>query len=131
MNTQILEHCVAGSLAGTMSFPENVRLLLEEGVEWYSANLVFGMTTHYAADLSHHQIRWTDFETPAIAERFDADAVLAAIRASQAGQIKYREFLRRIAQAGTVYYTVHLQGRRAGYFGRHGEFHIENFPAAT
>jgi hypothetical protein len=27
-----------------------------------------------------------------------------------------------------VYYTVHLKGRKAIYFGRHGDFYIEPFP---
>jgi uncharacterized protein YbcV (DUF1398 family) len=53
---------------------------------------------------------------------------VAAIRASQRGESTYREFLRRISAAGVVYYTVHMQGRKAIYFGRHGDFYIEPFP---
>ena len=33
-----------------------------------------------------------------------------------------------IAAAGVVYYTVHLQGGKAVYFGRHGDSFTEPFP---
>jgi hypothetical protein len=128
MKIEILDNCVAGAFAGTMPFGETVGHMLDEGVEWYSANLLFGASTHYSADGSHHQSRWPGWQVPAIADRFDEAGVVAAIRASQAAEIKYPEFLQRIARAGVVYYTVHMQGRKAIYFGRHGDFHIELFP---
>lgn len=128
MKAEILESCVAGAFAGTMPFGETVGHMYEEGVEWYSANLLFGVSTHYAADGTHHQSKWPGWQVPEIAGRFSEAGVVAAIRASQAGQIKYPEFLQRIAGAGVVYYTVHMHGRKAIYFGRHGDFHIELFP---
>jgi uncharacterized protein YbcV (DUF1398 family) len=38
------------------------------------------------------------------------------------------EFLRRIMGAGCAHYEVYIQGRKAVYFGRDGEFYIEPFP---
>ncbi len=128
MTPAILEQCTAGAFNGSVPFPETIRRILEDGVEWYSANLILGMKTYYAADLSHHQTCWPDWTPPRIAEAFHAEGVSAAIRGSQAGQITYREFLGRIAEAGVVYYTVHLQGRKAIYFGRHGDSFVEPFP---
>lgn len=113
-----------------MKFPEIVAALGADGVEWYSANLLFGATTHYGMDGSHHQTKWAAWTTPAIADSFDAGKVLSAIRSSQKGGIDYPTFLALIAAAGTVYYTVHLKGRKALYFGRHGDFHVEHFPVA-
>lgn len=128
MTPHILEQCTAGAFDGSVPFPETVARITADGVEWYSANLIFGMKTYYGADLTHHQIPWPAWQTPEIADGFSAEAVSAAIRVSQARQITYPEFLVRIAAAGVVYYTVHLQGRKAIYFGRHGDSFTEPFP---
>lgn len=128
MNSALFEKCLTGAFAGTMTFGETIGHLTDEGVEWYSANLLFGVSTHYASDGSHHQAKWPNWTVPPIADAFDADQVVAALRAIQKQEIIYPEFLRRIAAAGTVYYTVHLKGRKAIYFGRHGDFYIEPFP---
>lgn len=128
MTPAILDQCTAGALDGTVPFPETIRKLLTDGVEWYSANLIFGMKTYYGADLGHHQTPWPDWNPPRIAEAFCAESVSKAIRASQAKEITYRQFLQRIADAGVVYYTVHLKGRKAIYFGRHGDSFTEPFP---
>ena len=128
MTPKTLDHCTAGAFDGTVPFPETIRRLTDDGVEWYCANLIFGKKTYYGSDLSHHQAAWPGYDVPCIAEAFCARSVKAAIRASQTKQISYRQFLKRIAAAGVVYYTVHLKGRRAIYFGRHGDSVIEPFP---
>lgn len=129
MTPQILDQCTAGAFDGSVPFPETIRRITEDGVEWYSANLVLGMKTYYGPDLSHHQTPWPDYDVPPVADTFCAESVGSAIRSSQAKAIDYREFLRRIAEAGVVYYTVHLKGRKAVYFGRHGDSFIEPFPS--
>jgi hypothetical protein len=128
MTPQLLEHCTAGAFDGTVPFPETLRRITADGVQWYSANLIFGMKTYYGAGSRHYQTPWPNWAGVSIAEHFDADAVSAAIRASQAGAIDYTTFLRRIADAGVVYYTVHILGRKAVYFGRHGDSFTEPFP---
>jgi len=128
MTPKILDQCTAGAFDGSVPFPETIRQITEDGVEWYSANLIFGMKTYHGPDLSHHQTPWPGYTAPPIADEFCAESVRAAIRASQAGEIDYRKFLARIADAGVVYYTVHLRGRKAIYFGRHGDSFVEPFP---
>lgn len=128
MRPHILDQCTAGAFDGSVPFPETVRRIMEDGVEWYSANLILGMKTYYGPDLSHHPTPWPKWTPPPIADTFSPEGVNAAIRASQAGEIRYPEFLRRIAKAGVVYYTVHLHGRQAIYFGRHGDSWVEPFP---
>jgi uncharacterized protein YbcV (DUF1398 family) len=128
MTSEILDQCTAGAFDGSVPFRETVRRITEDGVEWYSANLIFGMKTYYGTELSHHQTPWPHWTTPTIADKFCPESVSAAIRASQAREIGYPEFLKRIADAGVVYYTVHLQGRKAIYFGRHGDSFTEPFP---
>jgi uncharacterized protein YbcV (DUF1398 family) len=53
-----------------------------------------------------------------------------AVRATQRGEIRYREFCRRIAAAGCVGYFVSLAGRRAVYYGRTIDTYVERFPDA-
>lgn len=128
MTPEILDQCTTGAFDGSVPFPETLRRISEDGVEWYSANLIFGMKTYFGSNLSHYQTPWPGYSRPSIADEFSAEGVSRAIRASQAKEISYREFLQRIASAGVVYYTVHLKGRKAIYFGRHGDSFIEPFP---
>jgi uncharacterized protein YbcV (DUF1398 family) len=128
MTPKILDQCTVGAFDGSVPFPETIRQITEDGVEWYSANLIFGMKTYYGSDLSCYQTPWPDYNMPRISDEFCAESVSKAIRASQAKEINYLEFLKRIAAAGVVYYTVHLTGRKAIYFGRHGDSFIEPFP---
>lgn len=129
MTPTLLDQCTSGAFDGTIPFPETIRRITVDGAEWYSANLIFGLTTYYGPDLSHHQTPWKEWAPPGIADEFCRDSVKRAIRASQAKEINYREFLRQIAAAGIVYYTVHLKGRKAIYFGRHGDSFVEPFPS--
>lgn len=123
----VLEECTKGSDEERLTFPEVVGKLMAAGVERYDADLQRSEKTYYLPDgqsevLPAHRIS----ETPA--KDFDARGVDAAVRAIQAGQIKYIEFCERIMRAGCVSYTVSLAGRRAVYYGRTGEAHIEHFP---
>lgn len=105
-----------------------VRILDAEGVESYRADLVRHETIYYAPDGSTHieKIHHPDAE---ISSEFSASGVVAAIRESQAGSIRYQQFLDQVMRAGVSSYTVYLRGRRCIYFGRNGDFHIEEFPA--
>jgi uncharacterized protein YbcV (DUF1398 family) len=77
-----------------------------------------------------YQVTSADFgKMPA--KDFIASGIEAAVRASQAGQIDYREFCKRVLKAGCVFYVVSLKGRRAVYSGRTGESHVELFPGAN
>jgi uncharacterized protein YbcV (DUF1398 family) len=66
----------------------------------------------------------------AIAQHFSTEGVPTALRIIQAAKCNYPEFLSRVTQAGTTSYAVYLNGQKAIYFGRNGEFHIEEFPRA-
>ena len=63
-----------------------------------------------------------------IADTFSADAIVVALEAIRERRIDYPQFLREIMEAGSVQYAVYLTGHKAIYFGRRGEFHVENFP---
>ena len=99
------------------------------GVERYHADLARGEKTYYMPDGASHTIANAALAmAPAL--DFSAAGVESALRAIQAGKIKYCEFCARIAAAGCVGYMVSLTGRRAVYYGRTGEIFTEYFPGA-
>ena len=126
--TELLQKCCTDAFAGTMTFPETLQNMSTINVRWYSANLLFGMKTHYFDGGATIQVKWPESRPLVKTLPFNADAVVAALRAIQQKKIIYPEFIRQIAEAGVVVYTVHLQGRKAIYLGADGDFYVEPFP---
>lgn len=125
----VAEACTRGSDAGTLTFPQVVGRLMQAGVERYLADLTRGQKTYYLPDGQSCVVEAAPLGRTA-AEAFDPARIEAAIRASQARAITYAEFCEAVAAAGCVGYVVSLAGRRAVYFGRTGETHVEPFPPA-
>ena len=127
---EVARTCTRGSDEGSLTFPQVLGKLREAGVERYLADLVRDDKTYYRPDGQSCVVSGRPVgRVPAV--EFDAAGVEAAIRASQARAIDYGEFCRRVVDAGCVGYVVSLLGRRAVYFGRTGETHVEPFPPAT
>jgi uncharacterized protein YbcV (DUF1398 family) len=127
MDTEVLRDTLEKSLAGVIAFPDVVRTLAAEGVEFYHADLVRLEETFYMPDGTTH-VEKMEYPRKTIAEDFATDKVVGAIRDSQTGVCKYREFLSRVMEAGTASYVTYLKGKKVIYFGRNGDFHIEEFP---
>lgn len=125
----VAEDCTARSDAGRITFPQVVAALGAVGIEGYHADLRRAEKTYYLADGASHVVASAPVATPA-ADGFSAPGVAAAIRAVQAGELDYKGFCARILAAGCVGYHVSLAGRRAVYYGRTGETHVELFPGA-
>ncbi|MGC1781628.1 MAG: DUF1398 family protein [Acidobacteriaceae bacterium] len=128
MDIQVLEDCDRLALEGKLSFPESVQRMASTGVERYRADLVRMEKMHYSADGETHAVSIGLTDVPPIAEELKSAAVKDALTAIQSGKIDYGEFLRRIMAAGVSDYGVWLRGRKAIYFGRSGDFYVENFP---
>ena len=60
---------------------------------------------------------------------FDRDALVAAIRADQAGETSFPEFLASAWRAGCVGYDVDFEARVVRYFGSNGDEYRERYPA--
>ncbi|HEY1501198.1 MAG TPA: DUF1398 family protein [Acidobacteriaceae bacterium] len=60
---------------------------------------------------------------------FDRDALIAALRADQAGVSTFPQFLEASWRAGVVRYDVDLAARTVNYFGWNGEQYAEAYPA--
>ncbi len=127
MNSAVIHEISEKSLAGKITFPEVVRQLLESGIESYRVDLVQNQKTFYSQDGEAYTKNF-DFKGPAIAPEFSTAKTVAAIRASQTGQINYTEFLNQVMQAGVSSYTACLTGRKVVYMGRKGDSHVEHFP---
>src|SRR5271170_6264443 len=105
--------------------------LMEAGVESYFCDFHRATKTYYLPD-------GEIFEVPAEklavqpGQEFRRSGVEAAIHEAQANKpdYTYRGFCEKVLAAGCVGYIVSLAGRRAVYFGRTAETHVELFPSA-
>jgi len=123
-----ITECTRGSAEERITFPEVVAKLTAAGVERYRADLLRGERVYFLPDgESVVQDAHAAKTTPAMA--FSASGVANAVRAIQRREIGYNDFCRRIMEAGCVDYLVSIPGRRAVYFGRTGECHVEHWPA--
>lgn len=125
----LVHECSRISDEGSKSFGELVKSLMEAGVERYEADLVRSEKTYYMPDGSSEVVPNATIAVAA-AWDFTAPKVEAAVRAAQAGQIKYKKFCERVISAGCVGYHVSIAGKRVIYYGRTGDSHIEWFPGA-
>jgi uncharacterized protein YbcV (DUF1398 family) len=126
---QVIDACVAASHAGTRSFGEVVAALVTQGVESYRVDYRQRRSTYFMPSAESYDV---ELHAPGIAigDRFDEEEIIAAIRGSQQGRVKYPEFLERSMRAGCVGYIVWIAGRHVTYFGRRGEMHVEQFPSS-
>jgi uncharacterized protein YbcV (DUF1398 family) len=123
----VIAECTRASDEERITFPQVVGRLMEAGVERYHADLVRNEKIYYMPD-GESELTPCHALGVAPAQEFAAPGVDAAVRSIQRGEIQYREFCARIAEAGCVGYVVSMSGRRAVYYGRSGEMHVEIFP---
>ncbi|MFF7966846.1 DUF1398 family protein [Streptomyces sp. NPDC007903] len=62
---------------------------------------------------------------------FDRAALIAALRADQAGETTFPEFVRGCWQSGVVRYDVDLAARTCTYYGAGEESYVETYPEVT
>ena len=130
MDTKIVAEVARATLAGTITFPEVVRRLIETGVEYYHVDYVALRKTFYSAagEVVMTSILYEGL--PPVAADFDANQLRAAILDSQRHGLTYRDFTRRAMEAGVQGYIAFLRGQRVTYWGRAGDQHTEWFPGA-
>jgi uncharacterized protein YbcV (DUF1398 family) len=127
MNTDSIAACMAMSFADT-PFPQVIGRLVGAGVQSYTADLVTLRNTYYGAGGEAFDEALPLKDSPAIEPTFDSAKVAATVKSIQRGEIGYAEFLRRIMTSGCSHYEVFIDGRKAMYFGRDGDFYTEPFP---
>jgi uncharacterized protein YbcV (DUF1398 family) len=112
-----------------MTFPQIVGTLMQEGFESYSIDFRRSKAIYYRPDGDSVELPTHRLNVP-IAESFDTAPIQAAIREAQqlVQGYTYEGFCRKVMDAGCVGYTVSFSGRRAVYYGRTAEVHVEQFP---
>lgn len=125
----VAKACLKAAEENSMAFPEIVGTLMQEGFESYAIDFRRATATYYLPDGDSLELPAHRLDVP-IAPAFDASAVQAAIREAQqlVAGYTYKGFCRKVAAAGCAGYVVSFSGRRALYFGRTAETHVERFP---
>lgn len=128
--TAIAEACLHGAESGTMDFPQIVKTLMDAGFESYCVDFRRGTAVYYMSDGDSVELAAASVRGP-VAKIFNADAIQAAIREAQtnAPGYTYLGFCAKVRAAGCASYTVSFLGRRAVYYSRSAESHVEMFPA--
>jgi uncharacterized protein YbcV (DUF1398 family) len=126
---RIAERCRDGAEGGTMTFPEIVGALMQNGFEGYAIDLRRNLAIYYTVDGESCELPTHRVATP-VSPTFDAGLVREAIREAQqmVPGYTYKGFCEKVAAAGCAGYMVSFSGRRALYFGRTAETHVEHFP---
>ena len=123
IDLNLLKEC----LNKKVSFPERIHNLSKINIERYYVDLMKLEITYYSQDGDSYIERILIENIPALAKDFDKVKVTDAIHSSQKSEMDYQTFLKTIIAAGTVSYTVYLDGKQVIYVGRKGESHTENF----
>src|SRR5208337_343975 len=105
MNVEVLRKTLHESEAGRVTFSQVVGELTHAGVESYFVDLIRGVDTFYMPNGDIHEEKLTPRLTD-VAKDFSNSGIVAAIRAAQADEIRYPEFLKRSVAAGVIAYWV-------------------------
>jgi uncharacterized protein YbcV (DUF1398 family) len=126
---QVADKCLRGAEDHTMTFPQIVSTLMQEGFESYSIDYRRAKAVYYHPDGDSIEVATHRIDVP-VAETFNTAAIQAAIREAQqlVQGYTYERFCRKVMDAGCAGYIVSFSGRRAVYFGRTAEIHVEHFP---
>ena len=112
-----------------MAFPQIVGRLMEAGFESYLVDYRRDATTYYLPDGESVTLDNPRSDAP-VAAAFDQPGIAAQIKWAQANppDYSYAAFSRNVKTMGCAGYVVSFSGRRALYFGRTAETHVEMFP---
>ncbi len=125
----VAKACCEGAEDNSMTFPQVVGRLMQEGFESYAVDFRRAIATYYASDGDSVDVRTHKIDVP-VASVFDAKRVQAAIKEAQqlVPGYTYLGFCKKVTAAGCAGYVVSFLGRRALYIGRTAETHVEYFP---
>jgi uncharacterized protein YbcV (DUF1398 family) len=127
--SKIAEACLHAAENNSMTFPEIVGKLIGAGFESYAIDFRRGAATYYLPS-GDSTVLDIGRKGPPVAPAFDIAAVQSAIREAQAlvPGYTYVGFCDKVMRAGCAGYLVSFSGRRAVYYGRTAETHVEHLP---
>ncbi|MFV0292976.1 MAG: DUF1398 domain-containing protein [Paracoccus sp. (in: a-proteobacteria)] len=126
---RVAQECLDGAENDSMIFLQIVGRLIEAGFESYMVDFRRARAVYYLPDGDSIELETHRVNTP-VAGWFDTAIIQAVIREAQqlVSGYTYRGFCEKTAAAGCAGYIVSFSGRRAVYFGRTAETHVEIFP---
>lgn len=132
MNEQqeaIARECLQAAEDDRMAFPQIVGTLMDAGFESYLVDFRRAVAAYYLPDGDSIELPTHRVDAMVSAD-FDAQALQAAISEAQrqVPGYSYAGFCAKAAKAGCAGYIVSFSGRRALYFGRTADTHVEPFP---
>lgn len=119
-----------GAEGDTLTFPEIVAMLVEAGFEGYAVDFRRLTATYYLPSGESIELPSPADDGIAVASSFDPERLNSAIREAQtlAPGYSYKGFRRKAKAAGCAGYFISFTGRRALYYSRTAETHVEPFP---
>lgn len=128
MNADAVYELARITLSGALPFPEIVKRLIAEGVEYYHVDYVSLQFTFYGSGGGVVVAPLALDGLPVVASDFNLPELRAVILDSQKNGQKYPQFSARAMAAGVQGYYAFLRGQRVTYLGRGGDHHVEWFP---
>ena len=124
----IAQNCKNGAENNTMTFPEIVGILMKSGFESYLVDFRRKAATYYLPNDESVEFETHETAVP-VAATLNGSALSAAICEAQnlVPGYTYAGFCAKAKAAGCAGYIVSFSGKRAVYFGRTGETHVEYF----
>jgi uncharacterized protein YbcV (DUF1398 family) len=108
-------------------FPVLAEVLRRAGVQHNEWTLP-GATSRYETDLGCVVVQGVPLVTGAVdVAPFDRESLVAAIRADQAGNSTFPEFMEQIWSAGVVRYAVDFAARTCIYYGHDDTSYVEEY----
>jgi uncharacterized protein YbcV (DUF1398 family) len=125
----VAKTCLDGAESNTMTFPQIVGTLMQEGFEGYLVDFRRSVATYYLPSGDSLELPMHATSAP-VTQAFDTARIQAAIKEAQqlVPGYTYKGFCGKVVSAGCAGYMVSFSGRRALYFGRTAETHVERFP---
>ena len=126
---EVAQTCLQGAESNTMTFPQIAGKLMQDGFESYAVDFRRASAIYYLPDGDSVVLPTHRTDVP-IAGELNTVVVQAAIREAQqlVPGYTYAGFCTKVMVAGCAGYIVSFTGRRAVYFGRTAETHVEYFP---
>ncbi len=129
MNEPLVGGLLQKSLLRTITFPEILATLAEEGVESYQVDFLRNECRYYAKG-GQSFVTTMAFDHSGVAPEFSAEALDAINKRVQSGQAFFADFVKEGPAAGCACYTVYVRGKLVRYFGRDGGEHIQYLPGS-
>ncbi|MFM6927085.1 MAG: DUF1398 family protein [Bdellovibrio sp.] len=125
METNSIKDTSDFSFTSRMPFFSLIATLEKMAVESYRVDIAQQLTCYH---MLNGEVMSESFHFEGeIAQDFDDGEIRSAISDLKKTHLEYKEFLKRIMNAGITSYTIYMKGRKIIFYGRNGDSYLENF----